>query len=180
MYAGLPKSRKFLWERLVGGVNFNAQKGSFDISSKGSSSGRPLNPTEHPSLETSNSVYISFQVVKDPMFLCDFDCSTYTGNVNSSQYQGYFQAFLSTTVFFWKIEFFQERNKFSFRILTRVSLDSFLNWYIYVAKTLKLINYYNTSWVHYRLHCSFMKYGDADRIFWEAMLVALCCGVFGH
>ena len=73
---------------------------SFDILSKGSLSGRPLNPTEDPSLETSNSVYISFQVVKDPMFLCDFDCSTYTGNVNSSQCQGYFQTFLSTTVFF--------------------------------------------------------------------------------
>ena len=67
---------------------------SFDILSKGSLSGRPLNPTEDPSLETTNSVCISL------VFLCDFDCSTYTGNVNSSQYQGYFQGFLSTTVFF--------------------------------------------------------------------------------
>ena len=46
--------------------------------------------------------------------------------------------------FFEKIEFFKERNKFSVRILARVSLDSFLDssiWYVYVAKTLKLINY---------------------------------------
>ena len=61
-------------------------------------------------------------------------------------YSGYFRTFLSTTVtfFFEKIEFFKERNKFSVRILARVSLDSFLDssiWYIYVAKTLKLINY---------------------------------------
>ena len=47
----------------------------------------------------------------------------------------------------------------------------------YVAKTLKLIHYDNTSWVRYRLHCRFMKYSDADHIFWEAMLVALCCRV---
>ena len=28
-------------------------------------------------------LFISFQVMKDPMFLCAFDCTTYTANVSS-------------------------------------------------------------------------------------------------
>ena len=74
--------------------------------------------------------------------------------LGAAVFQGYFQAFLSTAVFFKKVEFFKERNKFSACILARVSwIHSWIYpWYIYVAKTLKLINYDNTSWVHYRLH----------------------------
>ena len=61
--------------------------------------------------------------------------------------------------FFEKIEFFKERNKFSVRILARVSLDSFLDssiWYIYVAKTLKLINY--DLWIMTMPHRSITDY----------------------
>ena len=38
---------------------------------------------------------------------------------NISDIQGYFQAFVPTTVFYWsKIEFFRERNKFSVSVIS--------------------------------------------------------------
>ena len=85
-------------------------------------------------------------------------------------------------IFFVKNEFLRKERNFQAAFWHKYSwIHSWIHpWYIYVAKTLKLINYDNTSWTHYRLHCRFMKYRGPDHIIWEAMLVAMCCSVFTH
>ena len=52
----------------------------------------------------------------------------FASDISKITKQGYFQAFLSTTVFsLRRNEYFKERNQFSVRILARVSLYSFLD-----------------------------------------------------